>query len=558
MEHKNIRIIFYFLWTAALLVQSLTVELRGDEAYYWMYSKALAWGYFDHPPVTAVLVKAGYLLFQNELGVRLFFVLMITATIWVMEKLIQPPNLKLFYAIVLSVAFLQLGMVFGGGMFAIPDFPLLFFTAVFFYLYKQYLQEESWKWIISLSLVICLLLLSKYHGILIIGFTVLSNLAILKRKSFWIIILLSVLFFTPHLRWQFQNNFPSVNYHFFERSAKSYSISYTTDYLFTQPFILGPFISVLLIYLGITHRPKDVYERGLKFLIIGTYLFFFFMTFKGRVEGNWTVITLVPLLYLGYNQIAQSEKRKKIAYYSFGISLLLILLVRILLITHSLPSLLPISKTLSARSWTRELKEKSHGRPAAFMNSYQRASLYEFYTGVPAFSLNNVWGRKNQYSIWDTEANFQGKPVTILFNYPDARFDSIRFGAEYFPYYFIDDFRSASNMIIQSDLRKTKVKPRDTVMIAVSFHFRNENIRDLEANAGYPSRLSYSFFQHTTAIEMRTTEFILKNSMPGSGESFPIQVIAPETPGHYDFYLSIQTGQLPPGINSEKVKIIVE
>jgi hypothetical protein len=82
MDNKNrLRVIFYFLWLATLLLQSYYVELRGDEAYYWMYSKDLAWGYFDHPPVTAVLVKVGYLLFQNELGVRLFFVLLSTATI---------------------------------------------------------------------------------------------------------------------------------------------------------------------------------------------------------------------------------------------------------------------------------------------------------------------------------------------------------------------------------------------------------------------------------------------------------------------------------------------
>jgi len=562
MEHKNkIRIIFYFLWLSTLLLQAYRVDLRGDEAYYWMYAKNLAWGYFDHPPVTAVLVKAGYLLFQNELGVRLFFVLLITATIGMMEKLIRPVNLNLFYAIVLSVAFLQLGMVFGGGMFAIPDFSLLFFTALFFYFYKQYLQDPSWKIIVSLSVVMFLLLLSKYHGILIIGFTVLSNLPMLKRKSFWVMAGLSLVFLLPHLIWQVENDFPSVNYHFFERSVKAYSVSYTTEYLLSQPFVLGPFISLLLLYLGFVHKPSDLFERSLKYLLVGTYIFFFLMTFKGRVEANWTVITLVPLLYIGYNQIVLSKRLTKITYYSSGLSIVIILLVRILLIGNLVPSSLPFSKSLSATRWTEELEEKSMGHPVAFMNSYQRASLYEFYSGRPAFSLNNVWGRKNQYTLWDTEANFQGKQIALVLvaDIQSNQYDSILINSEYLRYYFIDNFRSASNVFIQSDLGNSiKVKPRDTTSIEVNFNYNNSNVRDLEANAAYTSRLAYSFFQNATSVEMRTTDMILTNNMIGGSKSYSISVVFPETPGQYDFYLSVQTGSLPPGINSKSTKIIVE
>lgn len=393
-NQKYIRIIFYFLWSASLMLQAYNVELRGDEAYYWMYSKDLAWGYFDHPPVTAVLVKIGYLLFQNELGVRLFFILLGAGTILIMEKMIRPANLKLFYAIILSIAFLQIGMVFGGGMFAIPDFPLLFFTALFFYFYKQYLQDSSGKVFVLLSVVICLMLLSKYHGVLVIGFTLLSNLSLLKKKSFWMIVGLATLLFLPHLWWQFVHDFPSLKYHLYERSSKEYSWSYTTEYLLTQPFILGPFSGVLLIALAIRVKPRDLFERSLRFLLAGTYIFFFLMTFKGRVEGNWTVITLVPLLYLGYSQIENSEKLTRISFYSFGISILLIVMVRVSLMVNFLPASVDLTKSLGARRWAKELKDKSMGRPVAFMNSYQRASLYEFYAGTPAFSLNNIWGRK--------------------------------------------------------------------------------------------------------------------------------------------------------------------
>lgn len=553
------RIIFYFLWLATLMLQSHYVELRGDEAYYWMYSKDLAWGYFDHPPVTAILVKIGYLIFQSELGVRLFFILCITATIWIMEKMIQPSNVKLYYAIVLSIGFLQIGMVFGGGMFAIPDFPLLLFTALFFYLYKQYLQNSSWQLVVILSVVICLMLLSKYHGVLIIGFTVLSNLALLKRKSFWVTVGLTTVLCLPHLWWQFSNDFPSVNYHLYERSTSAYSFAYTLEYLLSQPFILGPFIGIILIYVGVVFKPKDLFERSLKFLIIGTYIFFFLMTFKGRVEGNWTIITLVPLLYIGYGHIVRSERLKKVTFYSFGISILLIVVVRISLIGHFLPTSFELTKSFRARAWAKELKDKSNGKPVAFMNSYQKASQYEFYAGVPSFSLNNVWGRKNQYSIWDSEAAFQGKEIVLVANSNLPQYDSIFFYNEYFPFLFIDNFRSSSNVIIETDLMKSvKVKPSDTLHFSVRFNYRNGNIRDLDSNKDYPSRVGYSFFQYTNTIDMRATELVLKNDMIGNNQSYSLAIVAPAIPGQYDFYLSVNTGWLPFGINSKKIKVIVE
>lgn len=558
-SNNKVRITFYFLWLITLMVQSYCVELRGDEAYYWMYSKDLSWGYFDHPPVTAVLVKVGYLLFHNELGVRLFFIVCSTATIWIIEKMIKPSNLKLYYAIVLSVAFLQIGMVFGGGMFAIPDFPLLFFTALFFYLYRQYLQKASWQIVVLLSVVICLLLLSKYHGVLIIGFTLLSNLALLKRKSFWAIVGLSSVLFLPHLMWQFMHDFPSMKYHLFERSSRGYSFSYTMEYLTSQPFILGPFIGLLLIYLGVVIKPKNVFERSLKFMIIGTYLFFFLMTFKGRVEGNWTVFTLIPLLVLGYEHIERNERLRKAAFYSFGISILMIIFVRLSLMINFLPPSIDFTKSLGARRWASELKEKSDGKPAAFMNSYQRASLYEFYSGVPSFSLNNVWGRKNQYSIWDTEAKFQGEAIVLVTNYPNAQFDSVLFSTEYLPYVFIDNFRSASNVKIQSDLLSTvKVKSSDTLHINMKFSYHNDHVRDLESNANFPSQITYSFFQNASLIDMRSSDIVLKNNMMGSSEVYSIVITAPAAPGLYDFYLSVSTGWFPAGINSEKVRFMVE
>src|ERR1700752_3112574 len=99
LTDKHLRYFFYLFWIVTLIPQSLLIGLSGDEAYYWRYSKQLAWGYFDHPPVVAVLVRMGYALFNNELGVRLFFVITVIALVMALERLVRPVNLKLFYLI---------------------------------------------------------------------------------------------------------------------------------------------------------------------------------------------------------------------------------------------------------------------------------------------------------------------------------------------------------------------------------------------------------------------------------------------------------------------------
>ena len=49
-----------------------TTPLAPDEAYYWTWSKALAGGYLDHPPMVAVWIRIGTAIAGDDpLGVRL-------------------------------------------------------------------------------------------------------------------------------------------------------------------------------------------------------------------------------------------------------------------------------------------------------------------------------------------------------------------------------------------------------------------------------------------------------------------------------------------------------
>ncbi len=130
---RNHQLVFYIGWCVLNLIQAGFTELFDDEAYYWVYTQFPDWGYFDHPPMVALLIKAGYAIFHNELGVRFFIVLLNTATIFITQQLLAKKDPYLFYAIVCSIAIVQIG-----GIIAVPDIPLLFFVALYFWIYKRF------------------------------------------------------------------------------------------------------------------------------------------------------------------------------------------------------------------------------------------------------------------------------------------------------------------------------------------------------------------------------------------------------------------------------------
>jgi hypothetical protein len=411
---RNHRAVFYSAWIILGLIQSRFTELLDDEAYYWVYSKFPDWGYFDHPPMVAVLIKMGYFLFQNELGVRLLFLLLNVLSLVIIEKLIDNKRPFLFYGIVLSLAALQLS-----GFSAVPDTPLIFFTALFFLCYKKFLQHSSLLNSFFLGLVTAALLYSKYHAVLIVFFVLLSDLKLFRRYQTYLAGLVALLFFAPHLWWQYQHDWISFRYHLFESNVNPYKISYTLEYIGGQVLLAGPLAGIILLPAAFLYRPKNILERGLKFTLAGIYIFFLLSSLRGKVEANWTSAAIVPLIILSHNFLAEKNTPmaaggEKWLFRLLPVTMILVLLARIIMIVDILPAG-EIKKRYHAwHNWPAIMKEKTNGLPIVFENSYQRASKYWFYSGQTTYSLNWYRERRNNYNFWPIEDSLLGKPVFIL------------------------------------------------------------------------------------------------------------------------------------------------
>jgi len=411
---KNHRRLFYLTWLALAIIQARYTELLDDEAYYWVYSKFLDWGYFDHPPMVATLIKAGYFLFHNELGVRLAFLSLNTFSLLLIEQLLDKKNPLLFYGVVLSLAVLQLS-----GFVAVPDTPLIFFTALFFWCYRKFLARPSLQYTFLFGLITASLLYSKYHAVLIIFFVLVSNLKLFARYQTYIVGVVALVCFAPHLWWQYQHDWVSFRYHLFESNVNPYRISHTLDYIVGQILLAGPFAGVILLPAAFLYQSKTVFDRSLKFTLIGVYTFFLLSSFRGKVEANWTSPAIVPLIILSHNFL--SDKTRSLAinlekwlFRILPITVILVLCARLAMIFDLVPIKQIKQQYHGWHRWPQMMKGKTNGLPVVFENSYQRASKYWFYSGQMTYSLNWYRERRNNYNFWPIEDSIFDKPVFIL------------------------------------------------------------------------------------------------------------------------------------------------
>ncbi len=405
------------VWGILNLIQAKFTPLDNDEAYYWMYSKYLAWGYFDHPPMIALMIKIGYYFIHNELGLRLVIVLSQLIALLVIWKTTDREQQKENSGVLFFFMLVVVMPVFNiFGFMATPDAPLILFSAIFLLVYKHFLDEDNWRNTFFLSLSMAALMYSKYHSGLLIILVILSNPKLLKNIRFYLASFVAFILFLPHILWQYSNGFPSFRYHLVDR-VSAFNPSHVPDYLAGQYFFHNPLIFTILIWIMIKMKPKDLFNRALYFIITGFFVFFFISSFRYRVEPQWTALVSVPMVIILFNNLNFKPWLKNYIKWVAVIMFPMLLFVRAASAWDFLPSQILKKEFHNKKQWVKDIDKLAEGRPVVFTNSYQRASVYTFYTGKFAYTLDNLSYRKTQYDIWPFEEEVHGKEVLYVPHY---------------------------------------------------------------------------------------------------------------------------------------------
>jgi len=557
--------IWYFLlcWTILNALQAYKLEIHADEAYYWMYSRFLDWGYFDHPPMVAIFIRIGDSLVHNELGLRLMTILASTASVYLLWLILKKYAVDaLSFILVISGIFIF--HIYG--FITTPDAPLFFFTVLFYFFYQKYIENDTWLLTLALGIVTACMLYSKYHAVLLILFTVASNIKLLKRGSFWAIAVLAVALYMPHILWQINHNYPSINYHLYDRSASEYDLSNSYLYIPGQLLMAGPVISWFLFYKAFTVRIKDAFIRCLLVNCIGTFAFFFISTFRGEAQPHWTLIAFASLAMLVLIRLKQpGSAMPKWFYRLAAINICLILFLRIS-IMFQLPPIANIGEIKSFyafKEWARVVKKKAGDHYVIMADGFQNPSKYNYYTNsTKGFSYDSRYYRKTQYDIWPIEERFQHQKVYYLQDAPlAATSDTIKVKAGKWYAEWVDDVRTYQQVSIDADNYKVKLSPGQQKPIVLKL--TNPYPYPINfGNAGFKHEviIGACFFRGDVMVngEKADSSFNHISLQPGASALHTFMLKAPAEKGKYDVLFSIRTTPFEGSKNSRVLHLTVE
>ncbi len=411
-------------------VLAAKLPLSADEAYYWLWSKHLAAGYFDHPPAIAWLIRAGTMLFGNTpFGVRFSgLVLSVPASwfVWRAADLIvkgevggqayptpSPDRGEGRDRAALAALFFNLTLMASVELLAAtPDMPSLVAGAAFVYfLSRVQVRDEAGAWL-GTGIAAGLGLLAKFSALFLGGGALVWLIADRNARK-WLLSpwpylggCLALAIFAPNLWWQSQHHWQTFIFQFARVGSGHVSPRFLVEFLGAQLGLATPLIFILMA-VGLWRatrqfnsgrsgsRQRDSDRLMLACLVWVGLGYFLEHSLHDRVQGNWPCFLYPALAILAADAFAPNSTRLR------TVSLLAAPLAALLLLAVYAQALfMPIhmKKDPLARILGREFAPvgevaaamvNAHLAEAIITTDYETTAWLRFnHPGVPVIQLN--------------------------------------------------------------------------------------------------------------------------------------------------------------------------
>ena len=296
MTRESSRILIAIAALTLLRVAAAAVlPLSADEAYYWLWSRHLASGYFDHPPAIAFVIRTGTILFgDTAFGVRAGgLVLSVLASLFVWRAgavLLRDEDAGaracLFFNLTLMISVETLA--------ATPDGPSVAAAAAVLYALAMVQASGRGAWWLAVGLAAGLGLLSKYT-ILFLGAGIAVWLLLTPRARRWLLTpwpwaggAIALLVFLPNLLWNEAHGWATFAFQFGRIGGGHFTLRFLFEFLGAQLVLASPFIFVLAaLSLAFRARERDSAEFLLASLVFPSALYFLVHSLHDRIQGNW-------------------------------------------------------------------------------------------------------------------------------------------------------------------------------------------------------------------------------------------------------------------------------
>ncbi len=279
--------------------------LSADEAYYWVWSRALAPGYLDHPPMVALWIAAGTgLAGDGALGVRLLAPLAAAIgslmLVQAARDLLPGEPAARRRAGLVAAALMNATLLFGiGSVTMTPDTPLLFFWTATIWALGRVQASGRGGWWLAAGVAAGLAGASKYSAVLMLPglalwlFAFRAHRAWLRRWPPWIALALALALVAPVLAWNAEHDWVSL----IKQASRGGQASLLRTVQFQAELIAGqlglatPIIAVLgavgvgvSLVRGSRDRPGWVLIAGLSAMPAVVLVL---QALGERVQANW-------------------------------------------------------------------------------------------------------------------------------------------------------------------------------------------------------------------------------------------------------------------------------
>ena len=294
---RNVWLTIAALVVLRLIAAALT-PITFDEAYYWMWSKHLAGGYYDHPPLVAVVIRLGTMIAgDTELGVRLVSVLlalpMSYAVYRAAEILFASARVAATAALLLNVTL----MAAVGTMIVTPDAPLLVASSFVLLFCAKLTETGRGAWWLAIGAAVGAALTAKYTA-MFFGAAILIWLLAVPKNRHWLLTpwpylggLVSLAIFSPVILWNADHHWISFIKQLGRARIEDFRPAYIAELIPTQFAFATPLVFILGVmglYALIMRRAGTAAGRVLIDVMVWVIVaYFVWHSLHARVEANW-------------------------------------------------------------------------------------------------------------------------------------------------------------------------------------------------------------------------------------------------------------------------------
>lgn len=414
------------------------IDLSGDEAHYWDWSRRLDWSYYSKGPLVALIIRGSCQLFGDTPAAVRYPAVLLSVLSTIVTYLL---TLRLFRSDRLALGVTLLGsliplFIAGGFLMTIdPPFYLCWGLASYLLtfavpaLVSGERSDRHWGAWIAIGLIVGIGALAKLASLVWLAAMLLvlavdrSLRPVLKTGGPWLAVAIALACTTPIVAWNARHDWVS-----FRHVARQTGLTATDDksnlpgrvgeFLGSQAGVVGP-VGVFMIAGALyAFRADNPHRRALRMLAVFGVSFFaacFLLSFLTKVQGNWPAPAYFTLAILAGYFLATQRKE----WIGRWLQVCIVYGVILHPLLHDFSLAYPLLKRLSRepakldpsarlRGW-REVGERVSAdlRPGEFIlcEDYQQTALLAFYTaGRPiTYCAGSYYARPKrltQYDFW--------------------------------------------------------------------------------------------------------------------------------------------------------------